>query len=505
MNYKKLVKVFLLTTVLAFVSCSDIDEIETLNEEALVEETDESSNLTSRFAASTFYTPPPANIARVTFNGTTSTDLNRLINQSKKNGAIIEIPRKTYTWGKVNLKSNVHLEIASGTIIKTSITRGAIFNIGASKQGARVENISITGKGGRFTIDLCDAKFTNKFVAAARVGRVDNFKLSNFNIKDRRSILNSILMIHVSGAAETRPGSNKGIVENITQTGSHTGYGLVQTYNCSNVLFKNLECEGGITLRLETDDRSMKQDVQNGTKEGGVKDISADNIRNSNGLCALMLSPHFVQNGKVTARRIISNSSGFAIRYDSGTVAIFDSSRAYALTSAGRTQFQNFVKAQFSGFTGNAFKGNAFQRNNGTQWAVNLSPEILNHGNRSQYIRNQIGSLKDGNFQNPTARNVTANYGTKAKLKQNQLKFIPCNQWSNITDPGTSFGLFRGFEYEGPSVGISLGNGVTITNGRKNGFPSGFDNNINLNTTQAKCNNAPNTIRRVNGTYPNCQ
>ncbi|TPN84424.1 hypothetical protein [Aquimarina algicola] len=503
MNTKSIIKnTCLLLIFLTIISCSP-DQIEEIDTQNISSETFDEGKMGSVFRRNNFYTPPPSNIKRVVFTGSTSADLNLFINQNKRDGAIIEIPQNTYTWGKVVLKSNIHLEIAAGTIIQPDLNRGAIFNIGASGNGERLQNVSIISKDGRFTIDMCDSRFTNQFIAAARVGRVDNFRLANFDIKDRRSILNSILMIHVSGASERKPGAKNGIIENISQTGSHTGYGLVQTYNCSNVLFKNLRCEGGITLRLETDDRSMKNDVKNGTKDGGVKDIFADGIHNTRGLSSLMLSPHFAQNGKVTARRITSNSSGFTIRYDEGTLSIFDAQRAFPLTDAGKIQFQNFVKSQFSGFSGNAFRENAFKRNNGTQWAVNLSPEILDHPNRSQYIRSQIGNLRAGKFVNPTATNVEAKYGTKAKLKQKHLKFVPCNQWNKMTDPGSSFGLFRGFEYIGPSGGISIGDGVRITNQRWNNFPSGFIQNITDNT-QPKCSNSPNSIQQVSGSYPNC-
>ncbi|WP_075344684.1 right-handed parallel beta-helix repeat-containing protein [Tenacibaculum agarivorans] len=495
----KPIKFFLLTLVLLFISCSE-NILEDQNTDAGNTQDEE---LNSKIKVSNFYTFPSDSIKRVQFTGTTTQDLNRFINQNKAEGAIIEIPKATYTWGRINLRSNIHLEIEGGTVIKPELDRGAIFNIGASKQGNRLKNVSIRGVNGRFTIDLCDPSLTNKFIAAARIGRVDNFLVEKFNIKDRRSILNSILMIHVSGAPEVKPGANSGIVRNISQTGAHTGYGLVQTYNCDNVLFRNLKCVGGITLRLETDDRAMKNDIKNGIKQGGVNDIFAENIRNTNGLAALMLSPHFVQNGKVTTQNIVANSSGFAVRYDSGGVAVFDGARAFPLTDAGRIQFMDFVSNQFPGFSGNAFKGNAFKRNNGTQWAVTLSPEVLDHPNRSQFIKTQIGDLKAGRFDNPTATKVTANYGTKAKLKQNQLRFIPCNQWTKIKDPGTSLGLFKGFEYEGPSVGLILGDGISISQPMFNNFPSDFIQNVILNG-QAICNNDPNTIQQVRGQFPSC-
>lgn len=510
---KKPIKVFLLATILTFISCSDdINKIENPNK-SIIKESQESPELASRFGSNLYYTAPPRDIEKIPFQGTTSAELNRLISQNSRNGAIIQIPENTYTWTPINLKSNIHLEIASGTTIIPQNSRGSLFNIGTSKNGHRLENVSIYGQGGKFTVEMCDSRFTLQHASVARIGRVDNFKLANFHIKDSRSILNSILMSHVSGAPESRPGGQNGVIENISQVGAHTGYGLVQAYNCKTVLFRKLDCDGGITLRLETDDRSMKSDlINNSGKIGGVDDIFADYINNTNGLSSLMLSPHFVQNGTVTARRVSSTSSGFTIRYDGGGVSVFDLQNQFQVDrntdtteeiNRQRTNFMNFVRAQFQGFNGVAFKGNAFLRNNGTQWAVTLSPQILNHSNRSVFITNQIGNLKAGTFLSAKANIVTANYGTKAKLKQNQLKFVPCDEWDEMTDPGLSFGLFRGFEYEGPSAGLSTGGFIEITNQRFRGFPNGFIQNVD-SSTDPVCNNNPNTIRRISGVFPSC-
>ena len=344
LKFKTTIKIYLLLVGLLFISCSEDTEVF----EQQVESKEKSpASLTARGFAPANYFTAPTNATRVNFTGRTSADLNGLISSNSSptgNGVIISIPRGNYTWNNITLKSNIHLEIASGTVIKLGATSGPLFEMGSSRNGNRLKNISIRGNGGRFTIDMCGAEFTNKFVSAVNIGRVDNFRVGDFNIKDRRSILNSILMQHVAGAAETRPGSKDGVVENITQTGAHTGYGLVQTYNCTNVLFKNLECEGGITLRLETDDRGMKDDLKDGNKEGGVRDIFGDNIRNKDGLATFMMSPHFVQNGNVTLKDVVATSTGFAVRSEVGSVAIFDSSRAFPLTDAGRTSFTNFVR-----------------------------------------------------------------------------------------------------------------------------------------------------------------
>ncbi|WP_282080349.1 hypothetical protein [Aquimarina algiphila] len=507
--HNKIFKTYLLILTITFAACSEIEEFEPSEENMETEV----SKLAVQFRPSTYYKAPISPI-RVKFSGSSSADLRKLINQNSStdgNGVIIEIPKKTYTWSRIALKSNVHLEIEGGTTIKMEGTKGFIFGIGSSKKGDRVKNVSISGKGGnKFNVDISSANLSNKNIAVIKIGRVDNFRVGDFNIKDRRSILNSILLSHITGSPEKTPGAKDGVVENITQTGAHTGYGLVQTYNARNILFKDLECTGGVTLRLETDDRGMKAELKNGSKKGGVRNIFAHNIINNEGLTSLMFSPHFVQNGKVTARKIVSNGAGFAIRSENGSIEVFDKNKRFPITDAGRVEFANFITGHLSNLPANAspFDGNPYQRNNGTQWAVKLSVAGLN-ADRSQYIKDQIGDLRGGTFVNAKVSDVTANYGSNAKLKQKHLKYIPCNDWSRIKNPDTSLGLFNGFEYHGPAVGLSVGgdgtNGnyrVQISGQRFIGFPNGYIKNVGENTGTV-CGNDPNTIQKYDAPYPN--
>ncbi|WP_299713751.1 hypothetical protein [uncultured Tenacibaculum sp.] len=517
MIFKKNFLVAATLTAATAISCSDNVEKLQIATESNNPEIEIASRAPQKFNQSNFYIAP-TETTRVRFTGTTSADLNRLITQqSDENGSgvIIEIPKSTYYWNRITLKSNIHLKIAGGTKVIFDGTRGSVFSIGGSKNGNRLKNVSISGKNNqRFTVDISSPSLTNQNVNVLRVGRVDNFRFSDINIKDRRSSVNSIVLVHVPGAQERRPGPEDGVIENISQTGSHTGYGLVQTYNAKHVLFRKLSCDGGITLRMESDDKGMKDELKNGSKKGGITQIFAYDMRNKNGLCAVMFSPHFVENGKVTVEKVRSVGSAFAVRVEKGFLELFDKSRRFPINNQGRRDFEAFVKAQFPGIT-NVLSGNPYKRNNGTQWATRLSPEA-SVASRNAYVLDQLGNgLQAGSYQASTVTDVTAIYQNDggAKIKQAHLKFIPCNLWENgIKNPVTSLGMFDGFEYHGPSVSLSYDNtngsrvgghyNVTLVDENFRNFPASSIQNIQYNTS-AICDNRPADVTRFTASFPN--
>ncbi|GJM64286.1 hypothetical protein [Persicobacter diffluens] len=503
------VKSLLMSSLIAlFYSCSPQEEM-LLNEQTNAEASlPLSSTLSDAFNSSNFYSSPSGNLPKLTFNGSTSASLNTFIkNASNDGGAVITIPKATYKWNDILLQSNVHLEIEAGTIIQPeSNSTRRIFNLGGnSSNNSRIENVSIEGVGGRFTVDISDPAFTNNNLVAFRVGRVDNFKLFSFDIEDRRSSVASICLVYVGNTNETRPWATNGVIQGITQYNAHTGYGLVQCYSAENILFKNIICHGGVTLRLETDDKVMKEEIKFGAKEAGVDQIFASNVRCTNGISPLMFSPHFMKNGSVTVDRVVANGCAFAVRVEQGFVELFDVD--YQFSTANNTErdkFKAFIESQFNLSNGqSATSGNPYKRNNGTQWAVRLSAAAIN-APRNAYVSNQLGNLMAGEFATSYVSDITANYRNNgAKIKQAHLGYIPCSEWSRLLNPTTSLGMFNGFEYHGPSVALSVDN----TNGTSNngnyiiqlsgqqfsGFPSGHIQNIKNNTGKL-CNNNVNSI-----------
>ncbi|WP_068473176.1 glycoside hydrolase family protein [Saccharicrinis aurantiacus] len=511
----KIIYKSLYLTLVAILALSCSNELEHPDQEESIYEL-KATSVPTIYNNGHFYKGPSANINKVTFSGSTSAELNNLINtKSRSGGAIITITKGTYKWNNIQLKSNIHLQIDKDVIIKPETnSTSRIFNLGGnSTNNGRIENVSIVGNGGRFTVDISNANFTNKNITIVKLGRVDNFKLNNFTIIDRRSSVASIVLAYIGGTDEIKPWASNGVIQNINQTNSHTGYGLIQCYGGDNILFKGLSCRGGVTLRCETDDRTMKNEIKNGEKKGGISNIFAYNIKCTSGIAPLMFSPHFTTNGKVTMQKIEATGCAFAVRIEHGFIELFDEDNTYSTNNQSNGNlFKNFIESQFNLPSGvKATTGSAYKRNNGTQWAIRLSAAAIN-ANRNTYVKKQLGNLIAGQFSNSNITDITATYKNNngAKIKQSQLKYIPSNQWTKIKNPTTSLGMFNGFEYHGPSVALSIdatngtskdGNYIIRLNNQKfNNFPSSHIQNIKYNTA-ALSNNNPNTINTYNASF----
>ncbi|WP_299671434.1 hypothetical protein [uncultured Polaribacter sp.] len=87
---------------------------------------------------------------------------------------------------------------------------------------------------------------------------------------------------------------------------------------------KNLYGLGGATLRVETHNYTLLDD----SKFTISDEIYGKNIISENGNCAVMLSPHFVKNGKVIVDDVTSIGSGFAVRIEKGYIDKWDAKAA---------------------------------------------------------------------------------------------------------------------------------------------------------------------------------
>ncbi|QXP53169.1 Iota-carrageenase [Cellulophaga sp. HaHa_2_1] len=420
-------------------------------------------------------------------NNDDSAKLNTAIANLSSSGGKLIIPAGKYYLNKIRLQSNVHLEIDKGATIYP--TRGIAANSNhrifdfASKTGEKIENVSIIGKGGNFTVDLRGNSSKNLIVAD--VGNVENFKISNFDIKDEKTVFASILISFTGKPGDSWP--HKGIIQNVNQTNAHTGYGLIQAYAADNILFKNLKCKGGVTLRLETDNLVMKA-----ANRGGVRDIFATKISNTNGLTPVMFSPHFMENGKVTIDDVTAIGCAYAVRVEHGFIEIFDKENR-----ANGQAYKNYIE----GILGAGSVSELYKRNNGRTWAVRIandfSERAYNHSNPA------VNGIKPGSFKNSTVKNVKVTYkNTGAKLKHLFLPYLPCSEWSKLCKPGPT-----GFEYNGPSLGVSIDNtkrdnslgnyNVQVITSKVQGFPNNYILNVKHNTAKV-CNNGIGTIASCN-------
>ncbi len=113
-------------------------------------------------------------------------------NISSNGGGILTISAGNYSFGNINLKSNVHLKIHKDVVIRPFyeiLTDGKLKNYAIFKLGANtnpVQNISISSiSGDRFTIDL--TQNNNPNVAVVNCQKVTNFLIANFNVLDNCS------------------------------------------------------------------------------------------------------------------------------------------------------------------------------------------------------------------------------------------------------------------------------------------------------------------------------
>ncbi|WP_139958699.1 T9SS type A sorting domain-containing protein [Flavicella sediminum] len=236
-------------------------------------------------------------------------------------GGVIRISKGVYLFSDVYLKSNVHLVIEAGTVIKTDSEKKVVFKLttenSVQKKDAQayIENVSIRGEGGAFVVDYHTRLYGDKQRVIV-ASMVKNFLIQDMVVKDNYSVYCGITLspssekiADVSDWEVSRP--TNGTLKNISHYKASPGYGLVQCHGAQNVHFENLYAEGGVTFRLE---------VGANNKNVGVYDLTAKNMINKNGRCAVMLGPHSAKNGIITVDGATAISSTYAVTVGDGGV-----------------------------------------------------------------------------------------------------------------------------------------------------------------------------------------
>ncbi|QBG48823.1 hypothetical protein EGM51_15965 [Verrucomicrobia bacterium S94] len=249
---------------------------------------------------------------------------------AEKGGGRVWVPKGTYRLSEVRLRSNIHLLIEAGSVLKLHWPEGTktmMFLLDAERperksswteadEMAYIENVSIRGVGGPFIIDYSDRERVKGEGARGILTKmVKNFLIENVDIYDNYSVYCGITLT----PQQTRYDSSKwplsrstdGTVRNCRIFHASPGYGLTQLHGAQSVHFENLYAEGGVTLRLETGALGDKT---------GVYDITAEHVVNENGRCAVMFGPHSAMNGLVKVENVKSISSAFAVTMSKGGV-----------------------------------------------------------------------------------------------------------------------------------------------------------------------------------------
>ncbi|WP_158971586.1 hypothetical protein [Paraglaciecola sp. L3A3] len=383
-------------------------------------------------------------------------------------GGKLIIPAGDYYVRSLHLRSNVHLEVDQGATFHMSQGGGYnvwLFEMGNDSQG-KAENFSMIGLDDGFTVDLSidrisTASPNNERVAVFKMGDIENFKFSNIKIKDNKTVFASFLVGPTSRDGAFY-GPTNGIVENIDQSNSLFGYGVIQMYMADNILFRNLHSQGGITLRMETDNLSLKEFGQGAPDKGGIHNIFAEDIRGTNCLAPVMFGPHFQQNGSVQVNGVTANSCSFAVRVDDGFVELFSPSGVDK--NAWTTEVDDTYGAGCAGTT--------YQRGV-QQWATRI-----NETKACLDAVHQRTGLKPGWFEESYIYNVTANYGIDAHLKLQNLYYIPSAD--NLCIAASSQWPNRAQIFMGDSVAPI-----------ENHMQAGVDYNFNINVYDLIANDFP--------------
>lgn len=283
-------------------------------------------------ADNTFFNPTIGTASQtITPSGGTADDSQTFKNAinavNASGGGIVTITAGTYRILEVDLKSNVHLEINSGATLlpfnPSTTANNGLFNADAN---TGIENFSVTGVGGNFLVDLSAHPPTTR-LRVINFKYCSNFKIANFNITDNYTEFSSLAFgsnYITTGTGDARRITSirgvpeDGIIENITMTNGHYGYGLVQTQAGKNLLFRNLNCTGGVTLRLETGFDLIQYIELFDFEDLKLDNIWARTLECTNGQSALQLSPHTLNQGYFNAEGITATSCEAGVVWSAG-------------------------------------------------------------------------------------------------------------------------------------------------------------------------------------------
>jgi len=259
-------------------------------------------------------------------NGNDSRTLNNEITRmSNQGGGIIRLLKpnnRPYIYLRnVALKNKVHIKIASNVTLRpwfggSRPKNVSIFDFGLT---SRIRDVAITcerenstNSNDYFKVLLSGGSSERTTMVFSHA--VTNFKISGIKFTDSNTVFSN-LEFNLNSTQSRAAGdiSNKGLVKNIISFKNHVGYGIVQVRAGKNILFKNLEGEGGVTLRIES---GFIPAIR--SKQATIDRIVGRNITVRKGDAAVMLSPHRVNQGRVDVSGIKAFNSTVAAQIEGG-------------------------------------------------------------------------------------------------------------------------------------------------------------------------------------------
>lgn len=242
---------------------------------------------------------------------------------SKRGGGILTVPAGSYRLINLYLKSNVHIRFNSKATVLADIPTHAktttfraywIFRLSALEDEASkgIENVSIEGVGGAFTINQNPDGILWKgrpFI----VQNVRNFRIAHVKVQSNLyPFSNVVLNGHIDKQTQEVYQPRYGEVEDIEGFNNNAGYGVVQMQLGQHILYKNLEGHGGVTLRIETDTEGAQ------LAKDKIDEVYARDIRSVNGYVSVWICPHAIDHGLVDVRDVYAENSCWAVHIDYG-------------------------------------------------------------------------------------------------------------------------------------------------------------------------------------------
>ncbi|MDZ8117838.1 hypothetical protein [Pontiella agarivorans] len=204
-----------------------------------------------------------------------------------------------YLMGGIVVPSNVHIRMEPGVRIRKDMSvRGAnVFSLTG-------ENVSIAGASPSekavIAVDGDPNHPDQHSFRAVGAKEVTNFRIANLFIEEKDTRFSTIM---------TQNTARDGTIENISMTGAGPGWGLLQMQGGVNIIARNLDGQGGFTLRLEQG---------SATAPIGIQNLQAENIIGRHGRSAVLIAPKSTVNGKAVIKDITSYGCQWAVLASSG-------------------------------------------------------------------------------------------------------------------------------------------------------------------------------------------
>ncbi|WP_281990644.1 hypothetical protein [Aquimarina aggregata] len=331
-----------LSMTLCFMSCDKQDVLLEETEQLSIEETT-SEGLTEKGVQSSF-TPGVFIRQGVGYQGTSQKDINNLpkfvVNElprhnateriqkaidqaSARNGGRVIIKPGTYIVKRINLKSNVHIRLKPNVIMRADQRDTSpaarrmpksIFLVGLREN---IFNVTIVGegKGNSRPKFRYFRETTERRVGGASAFNVNGVKdcfIQNVLIEDNETRFAGIDFNFNFIDISKRGRPTNVTIDNCEIRNAAFGYGLVQLNVGANVLLSNLTGYGGITARLESDNRTF------GSTTIGIDNCHVRNVLTVDGNTSVLLQPWNVVNGNVFIDGAHARNCNFAVETQDG-------------------------------------------------------------------------------------------------------------------------------------------------------------------------------------------